>query len=108
MKVNFKNVRHATAFVLLLFGLLITGLGAAIAEANFSGLQSGSARDETGIMELIFMIIGALIALVGGLLSAFTLISWVFGTLVQHFGFKAVLIVVGTICLGVYLYIKIF
>ncbi len=106
MKLNFKNIGHTTALILVITGLIITGIGAALAEVNYSTLQSGSARDETGILELIFMIIGALIALAGGLLTAITLISWVFGTLVQHFGFKAVFMVVGTICLGVYIYSK--
>ena len=106
MKLNFKNIGHTTALILVITGLLITGIGAALAEVNYSTLQSGTARDETGILELIFMIIGALIALAGGLFTVITLISWVFGTLVQHFGFKAVFMVVGTICLGVYIYSK--
>lgn len=101
---NFKNIGHTTALILLITGLLITGIGAALAEVNYSTLQSGTARDETGILELIFMIIGALIALAGGLFTVITLISWVFGTLVQLFGFKAVFLVVGAISLGVFIY----
>ncbi|ALM06396.1 hypothetical protein SB49_00105 [Sediminicola sp. YIK13] len=89
MRINLKNVGHFTALTLMIVGLLITGIGAFAAWSL--------AQDPSGLLDVMLMVIAALIAIGGGIFTLVIFGAWVFGTLVQLYGFKAVFIAIGTL-----------
>lgn len=89
MRINLKNISHFTALTLMISGLLITGIAA------FTTWSL--AQHPRGLLDIMLMVISALIAIGGGLFTLVIFSAWVFGTLVQLYGFKAVFIAIGAL-----------
>ncbi len=99
MTINLKKIGHITAIILIISGLLIVWIGQSMIASDFVS--------SNGVLGVMVVILGILFMVGGALLTIITFISWVFGTLVQHFGFKVVFLAAGIIGLSFYIY-KIF
>ena len=99
MNINLKKIGHITAIILIISGLLIVWIGQSMIVSDF--VRSN------GVVGVMVVILGILFMVGGALLTIITFISWVFGTLVQHFGFKVVFLAIGIIGLSFFIY-KIF
>jgi len=99
MTINLKKIGHITAIILIISGLLIVWIGQSMIVSDF--VRSN------GVVGVMVVILGILFMVGGALLTIITFISWVFGTLVQHFGFKVVFFAIGIIGLSFFIY-KIF
>jgi len=96
MAINLKKIGHITAIILIITGLLVVWIGQNMIESDFVR--------NNGLIGVMVVVLGILFMLGGALLTIITFISWVFGTLTNRFGFKAVFLAIGIIGLSFYVY----
>ena len=96
MTIKLKKIGHITAIILIISGLLIFWIGQSMIVSDFVS--------SNGLIGVMVVILGILFMLGGALLTVITFISWVFGTLLHRFGFKAVFLAIGIIGLSFFVY----
>ncbi|WP_242094111.1 hypothetical protein [Aestuariivivens sediminicola] len=80
---NLKNLPHAIAAVLFVIGALVTYIGIKIISQDIQIFEN--TPGDGAIPALFNIIIGGVIAFIGGLCTVALLITWAFGALIQLF-----------------------